>query len=60
MRSIRSRSKRLAILLAGLLTVAAAVGCRRHYPPDPDHDVDIIASDGAVADLSIDIRDFRF
>jgi pimeloyl-ACP methyl ester carboxylesterase len=52
MRSIRSDVKRLSILLAGLLTVAAAGGCRRHYPPDPDHDVDIIASDGVVLKAS--------
>ena len=52
MRSTRSHVKRLAILLAGVLSVATAGGCRRHYPPDPAHDVDIIASDGVVLKAS--------
>lgn len=52
MRSTRSHCKRLAILLAGVLPVTAAGGCRRHYPPDPAHDIDIIASDGVVLKAS--------
>jgi alpha-beta hydrolase superfamily lysophospholipase len=42
----------LAILLAGVLPVAVAVGCRRQYARDPAHDIDIIASDGVVLKAS--------
>jgi pimeloyl-ACP methyl ester carboxylesterase len=52
MTSIRSYLERLAIVLAGLLAIVAASGCRQHYPPDPAHDVDIIASDGVVLKAS--------
>ena len=41
-------SRRVASLLLGVLSLAAFEGCRRHYPPDPAHDVDVIASDGVV------------
>jgi dienelactone hydrolase len=34
-----------ATVLAGVLFVAAAGGCRRRHPPDPVHDVDIVTSD---------------
>src|SRR5262245_60074166 len=43
-----ARLTRRAILLAGAMGVAAFEGCRRHYPPDPAHDVDIVAADGVV------------
>ena len=49
---IRSYLERLAIVLAGLLVIAATSGCRQHYAPDPAHDVDIIASDGVVLKAS--------
>jgi pimeloyl-ACP methyl ester carboxylesterase len=39
---------RTATLAAVVLSVAALAGCRRHYPPDPAHDVDIVTSDFAV------------
>jgi pimeloyl-ACP methyl ester carboxylesterase len=35
-----------------VLLAAAADGCRRHYPPDPAHDVDIVASDGVMLKAS--------
>ena len=47
MRVHASGSQRAAVLLA-VLSVALADACRRHYPADPAHDVDIIASDGVV------------
>jgi pimeloyl-ACP methyl ester carboxylesterase len=37
-----------ATLAAVALSVAALGGCRRHYPPDPVHDVDIVTSDFVV------------
>ena len=43
----RARSTRVAIVLSVFL-LPALDGCRRHYPPDPAHDVDVIASDGVV------------
>lgn len=48
MRIDESHAGRLAILLAGAISVTAYAACRRHHPPDPAHDVDIIASDGVV------------
>ena len=48
----RSEMRHMTILLAGALLVAAAGGCRRYFPPDPAHDVDIIASDGTVLKAS--------
>src|SRR5262245_35662650 len=43
-----ARLTRPAILLAGMIAVVAFEGCRRYHPPDPVHDVDIVASDGVV------------
>ena len=43
---------RRATLTAVVLSVAALGGCRRHYAPDPEHDADIIASDGVVLKAS--------
>jgi pimeloyl-ACP methyl ester carboxylesterase len=39
---------RKATLAAVALSVAALGGCRRHSPPDPAHDVDIVTSDFVV------------
>jgi dienelactone hydrolase len=52
MRIDRSWVTRLGILLAGVLSVGTVGGCRRHSPPDPAHDVDIIAPDGIVLKAS--------
>ena len=46
------RCTRLVILLCGAAFVAAAGACGRQHPPDPAHDVDIVASDGVVLKAS--------
>jgi pimeloyl-ACP methyl ester carboxylesterase len=38
--------------LAGVVAVSVFEGCRQHHPPDPAHDVDIVASDGVVLKAS--------
>ena len=44
----RAPSTRVAFVLMSLVLLPPLGGCRRHYAPDPAHDVDVIASDGAV------------
>jgi pimeloyl-ACP methyl ester carboxylesterase len=46
------RPMRYAIGLAGLICIALVGACARVYPPDPAHDVDITAADGAVLKAS--------
>ena len=43
---------RKATLTAIVLSVAVLGACRRHYPPDPAHDVDIVTSDFVVLKAS--------
>ena len=43
---------RRATLTAVVLSVAVLGGCRRHHPPDPAHDVDIVTSDFVVLKAS--------